>query len=134
MLTLKQIREQVKKLKLEITPHGDDRCYELSTPYRDDELYGPEAIGFNCLESVFCCAVEEFGEFRMSRSLNKHWDLLLQFYLRYAKQHFFKCEVPEKEDYKPLSEALEKVGFEKRAVEQSNMGNYKVAIWEYIKK
>ena len=131
MLSLKEIRAQVKALKLTVKNYReyswDEWKYSL---YSGDG----DLIQFREDKSTFCCAVNEFGGFTMGSTLNKHWDLLLQFYLAVSKHSFHKCEVPLTKKYAALNAALEKVGFEKRAEEPSRMGRYKVAIWEFIKK
>jgi hypothetical protein len=85
-------------------------------------------------DSSFSCAVPEFGNFMQRESLDKHWDILLQWYVRKSKEKFFKCAVVDKPEWKALNAALKKVGFEKRASCKSNHGKYFVNVWEYIKK
>jgi hypothetical protein len=96
-------------------------------------------IGFNTENSTFSCAVPEFGDFsfqttKQGKKTQQHWDLLLQYYVRKSKTSYFKCAVPDQFQWKQLNDALQKVGFEKRAELKSNHGKYKVFVWEYIKK
>lgn len=85
-------------------------------------------------QSSYSCAINEFGGFPgRKHKLDKHWDLLLAFYVNSTRFHYLKCATPVKSSYAGVRAGLKKVGFELRAKEKSNHGKYFVEVWEFIK-
>jgi len=113
---------------------GGPRCTETSLRKEYDYQFVSKA-GLELGEgsSTFSCAIAEFGNFLSKAKLNKYWDLLLSYYVATTKYHYLKCATPVTKTYKPIRDALKRVGFEMRAKETSNHGKYFVEVWEYIK-
>lgn len=103
--------------------------YQHFLDYNSDE----DNLTLKECQSIYSCAIYEFGGFPIKHKLEKHWDLLLAFYVNKTKYHFLKCATPVKPAYAAIRKALKKVGFELRAKERSNHGKYYVEVWEFIK-
>lgn len=132
-----QLAKQYPKNKwhqrpFEASPVPDDEYIRKEFAYRDED--NPTSLAFREDQSAFSCAIQEFGDFNLVPRLNKHWDLLLQYYVRKSHHKYFKCAVPSQKEWSALNDGLKKAGFEKRASEKSNHGRYVVHVWEYIKK
>lgn len=132
MRAVKELKRYFKDNKLEL---DGEFLYDVSSKLDDFHKWEYPFIGFTEAISNCCCGVTELGEFECNKQVNKHWLALLEWYLRNTKDPFVICATLTLPEYKELNEALEKVGFNKRAVIRSKMGKkYKIICWDYIRE